>query len=370
MARAQGRLERRLLWASLQRQRGPVAIAVFSVAIGVSVAAALLHVSGDVNAKLTREFRSLGPNLLLTPARTGDRRWVDEGVARERLARVQARGAVLLYATAHAGQSTFPVIGVDTADLLALHPGWRLQGEPGAVLVGERLARRLGLAAGSTLAVTGPESLGGRTLRVAAVLLAGGPEDEALVMPLADAQSLAALPDRVSLAQLRVDGGAAQVERMARELERGGALEAVPLYALSSTEQGLLDRMRRLMALVTIAALVAGALSTYGTLTDLALERRREIALLKAIGAPRRRIVARFVTESVAIGLAGGVVGWAIGAAFAMFIGRQVFHATLALRPEVPPIVILLGVLTAGVAAAGPIQLALAVEPARVLKGE
>ena len=130
----------------------------------------------------------------------------------------------------------------------------------------------------------------------------------------------------------------------------------------------MLDRMRRLMLLVTLAALIAGALSAYGTLTDLALERRREIALLKSLGAPRRRIVARFLAESVAIGLAGGVLGWMIGAAFALLIGREVFHASLSLHPGVPPVVVALAVLTALVAAAGPIRLALAVEPARALR--
>jgi putative ABC transport system permease protein len=149
---------------------------------------------------------------------------------------------------------------------------------------------------------------------------------------------------------------------------RGGGVEALPLRALSATEQGLLDRMRRLMLLVTLAALIAGALSAYGTLTDLALERKREIALLKAIGAPRRRIVGRFLAESVAIGLVGGVLGWVIGAGFALFIGRLVFHAALTLKPGVPPVVMALATLTALVAAAGPIRLALAVEPAGALR--
>ena len=145
-------------------------------------------------------------------------------------------------------------------------------------------------------------------------------------------------------------------------------MDALPLRALSATEQGLLDRMRRLMLLVTLAALAAGALSAYGTLTDLALERKREIALLKAVGAPRRRIVGRFLAESAAIGLVGGMLGWLIGAAFALFIGREVFHAALRLQPGVPPLVVALAMLTALVAAAGPIRLALAIEPARALR--
>src|SRR6185436_2755758 len=61
-------MERRLLGAALWRNRGVAGLAVLAVAIGSSVAAALLHVSGDVSRKLTRELRALGPNLLVVPA--------------------------------------------------------------------------------------------------------------------------------------------------------------------------------------------------------------------------------------------------------------------------------------------------------------
>ena len=206
-------------------------------------------------------------------------------------------------------------------------------------------------------------------MNLGSTFASGTSDEEALWLPLAVAQDLAGEPGRVSLVQARVEGrGSDAVERAAERLARGGGMDVLPLRALSATEQGLLDRMRRLMLLVTLAALAAGALSAYGTLTDLALERKREIALLKAVGAPRRRIIGRFLAESAAIGLVGGLLGWLIGAAFALFIGREVFHATLTLQPGVPPVVVALAMLTALVAAAGPIRLALAVEPARALR--
>ncbi len=368
MADARTVMEVRLLWASLWRRRGTAALAALAVAIGASVAAALMHVSGDVGTKLTHELRSLGPNLLLTPSATSTRPYLDESLVHARLAGADVRGMPVLYATALAGGHAIPVAGADLAALVRLHPSWKRRGSPTGAQAGASLARRFALAPGSELHLTDPA--GARTLavKVGGVFEAGGSDDEALWLPLADVQALAARTGQVSLVQVRVDGGLSAVERAAAALERGGGIAALPLHALSATEQGLLDRMRRLMLLVTLAALVAGALSAYGTLTDLALERRREIALLKAIGAPRRRIIGRFLAESLAIGLAGGIAGWVIGAAFALFIGRQVFHATLALQPGVPPVVVSLAVLIALLAAAGPIRLALAVEPARALR--
>jgi putative ABC transport system permease protein len=361
-------MEARLLWASLWRRRGTAALAALAVAIGASVAAALLHVSGDVGSKLTRELRALGPNLLVTPSAAAPGAFLDEALVRGRLAAAGVHGVPLLYGRALARGHAVVIAGADPAALAQLHPSWQRAGGLGDAQAGAALAKRFGLEPGDPLVLTSPD--GARTLdvRIGGVFDSGGSDDEALWLPLAQAQAFLALPGRVSLAQARVEGGSAGVERAAARLQQGGGLAALPLHALSATEQGLLDRMRRLMLLVTLAALVAGALSAYGTLTDLALERRREIALLKAIGAPRRRIIGRFLAESVAIGLTGGIVGWAIGAGFALFIGRLVFHATLRLQPGVPPIVIALAVGIALLAAAGPIRLALAVEPARALR--
>jgi putative ABC transport system permease protein len=362
------RMEARLLWASLWKRRGAAGLAALAVAIGASVAAALLHVSGDVGLKLSRELRALGPNLVLVPSAATGERTLDEREARARCEAAGVQGVPVLYAAALAGGHAIPIAGADLERLAALHPAWKRSGGLGSALAGASLAHRLGWREGDTVALASPD--GTRALRVAigGTFASGTSDEEALWLPLADAQRLAGEPGRASLVQARVAGRADAVELAAARLGGTGGMDALPLRALSATEQGLLDRMRRLMLLVTLAALAAGALSAYGTLTDLALERKREIALLKAVGAPRRRIVGRFLAESMAIGLVGGVLGWMIGASFALFIGRQVFHATLTLRPGVPPIVMALAMLTALVAAAGPIRLALAVEPARALR--
>ena len=360
-------MELRLLWASLWRRRGTASLAALAVAIGCSVAAALMHVSGDVGAKLTHELRSLGPNLVLVP-RTQTHEFLPATVTRY-LGRPGLAGTPVLYATALTLGHSIPVAGADMSALIRLHPSWHREGSQDGAQVGAALARRLHVGLNTPLLLTSPDGARSLTVRVTGKFESGSSDDEALWLPLAAVQTLAARTGLISLVEVRVEGGFAAVEQAAAVInDEGGPISALPLHALSATEQGLLDRMRRLMLLVTLAALVAGALSAYGTLTDLALERRREIALLKAIGAPRRRIIGRFLAESLAIGLAGGIAGWVLGAAFALFIGREVFHATLTLQPGVPPRIVSLAVLIALLAAAGPIRLALAVEPARALR--
>ena len=373
-----------MLWSALARRGASVALAVAALTIGTSVAAALLLVSGDVSRKLTRELRALGPNLLLVPeeaarpglgAAPGDASgaWLEVGPARARLAAARLDGVPLLYLTATLRGRPLQLVGADLDAARRLHPGWSVRPGDSRTLLGERLARRLGLEPGARVTLAVPVAGGGPPapldLVAGARLAAGGPDGDAWWIPLEQAQRLAGLTGRASLIAARLPAGADPRAAVAA-LEAGGGLRALVLHALSDTEAGLLSRMRRLMALVTIAAVLAAGLCAFGTLTDLAIARRRDIALLKALGADDRTVVRQLVAESVAIGLAGGVSGWLTGVLFAEIIGRRVFTSSIAIGWGVPPLIVGLAVVVAALAGLGPIRLALAVEPATALRGD
>lgn len=368
---AEGLRLARVLLATLRHERASALLAAAAVAIGVSVAAALMHVSSDVDRKVSYQLRALGPNLLVLPA-AGDHLDVAEAAAR--LEHLGLRGVPLLYESAFASGQPIAVVGADLDALGALHPHWRVtRAGPGA-LAGARLIERLGVAPGGALAliVAPPRTVHSteRTVRVGARLDAGGRDDEALWVPLADLQQTFRLENRASVVQVRVDGGRDAAERVRTALEQDGTLRVTILGALTDAEAGLLERLRRIMALVTISALVAAGLCAFGALTDRALERRKDFALLKALGAGRRAILAPFAAEAIAIGLIGGVAGWALGLLMAQVIGQQVFHAWIAVRPDVPLVVIALAFLVAIASSIGPARLAMSVEPAAALKGE
>src|SRR6185369_8210471 len=206
-------------------------------------------------------------------------------------------------------------------------------------------------------------------LPVGGTLESGGADDEAWWVPLADAQRLAGLEGRLSLVQARLDDPRDEARAVAA-IERGGQARAMVLHALSATEADLYDRMRRLMSWVTIGVLLSAGLCAFGTLTDLALERRREIALLKALGASQRDVARQFGAESLAVGVLGGLAGWWMGVIAAEVIGREVFHAAVAVQWDLFLPVLAVSVAVALAAGVGPVRFALAVDPAPALKGE
>jgi ABC-type lipoprotein release transport system permease subunit len=364
--------EARRLRAALGRRRGTVALAVLAVAIGASVASALLHVYADLGARLTRELRARGPNLLVVPAAvsdTGAGRFIAEAALRARLAEAGVTGVPILYADAVLDGRRVAVVGADLAAARRLHPGWRVFGgprpaDPDLSMMGARLMDRLRVAPGATLTLRPTGAGDGVTVEVGARLEAGGADDEAFWLPLVRAQAVSGLSGRVSLARARLEGGAERLPSTIAALERDGTMRALPLHALSAGEGRRLERLRPQVALIAGAVFAAAGLGALGALTGLALERRPEIASLKARGATRGDLARLIAAESLGIGAAGGALGWLIGVGFAQAIGRRVFQSPVALHWEVAPLVIGLAIGVTLLAGLGPLRMALGVAPA------
>ena len=194
----------RMVRGSLFARRDRLLLAVAAIAIGTSVAAALLLVSLDVGRKVGRELRAFGPNLVLAPAAgdlaVGARDLRLGGVGgvprfgeatRAWLAGEHAAGRLLAvtpvrYAIAREGDRSFVVLGVDLSALRELYPSWRVEGptvtggpaRPIRALLGDRAARALGVTPGGSVILELPSGTASRPLALeeVAVIDAGGAE--------------------------------------------------------------------------------------------------------------------------------------------------------------------------------------------------
>jgi putative ABC transport system permease protein len=125
-------------------------------------------------------------------------------------------------------------------------------------------------------------------------------------------------------------------------------------------------------ALLAAAALIilTAALCVLATLMGWVLDRRRDFAIMKALGASERLLNAFFAAEAAALGVVGAVTGFVLGVGIAAWIGRVNFHAPVGPRFSVLPIVLVGGVAVALLSAALPIGLLRRVQPAMILRGE
>jgi len=386
----------RVLWKMLRSNRGRLAVAEIAIISGATVISALLNLQFDVEHKLTQEFRAFGANVIVSRANSGqalesgrqasellgspalmDQRPVLEQIERTRTPDVVA-AAPFLYIVARAGGTPVVVAGTWLDQARALNPTWRIEGDwisarddQAQCQIGRNVARQLTLGLGRQLDL---DYLGQHAqLRVAGVIYAGGPEDNQVFVSLPVAQKLAQLggaDGQIEIVQISVRGTAAKIDRYVSQLAVGLAgYDVRPIRAVTQAEGSLLDRTRLLIASMVVLILVLTALCVLATMMALAMERRKNVGLMKALGGSISRIVGLFLAEVSVLGATGGLIGCAFGVVLARWMGERVFGASITPRWDVFPLTIALMV---GVALAGalPLRLLGKVKPAVILRGE
>ena len=177
----------------------------------------------------------------------------------------------------------------------------------------------------SSLAVGDVKKIGGVKFEIVGIVtLPSGSTSSDLYIPLARAQKLSDNTDKVNQIYVRADS-AQSIAAVKKEIK------ATLPKATVTTAQDLADQVSGSLASASsladtlgkwlaIAALVA-AFAVASLLTVSAVSRRvREFGTLKALGWKSRRIVGQVLGESVVIGIAGGVIGVALGIAGARLI--------------------------------------------------
>jgi putative ABC transport system permease protein len=188
------------------------------------------------------------------------------------------------------------------------------------VLLGSGLAHALKKETGQTVEIE-------RTpFRIAGIFQTDNAlESNTAVAPLADVQELMDRPGQVSEFQLRVvpvsasdsavRGLCRKIESLHNEKGQSLGFKALPTrqFVDSDTETRLATAMAWGTTVITVILSLVGMLNT---MLMSVLERTRELGILRAIGWTRNRVVRLILGESLAIGLAGSVVGALAAALF------------------------------------------------------
>ena len=369
----------RILWQLMGASRGRLAVALLTLASGAAICSALLNINLDAERKMTREFRTLGANVVVAPPQMGtNAALANADILRRIVAMNSSRlvaAAPYLYVAATSGTQPVILAGTWFDQVAKMNSWWKVDGnwvtsrdDSSRCMVGRTAARQLGLSPGSRISLrSGDHDI---SLTVAGVVSSGGDEDSQIFTSLDVAQQLAGLPGRLSLVQLSVSGTSPEIEAFTRRL--GGelpGLEVRPVRQLAAAEGMLLGRIHGLIFWTITLILTLTALGVLASMAALAMERSRDVGLMKALGGPVPRIMHLFLTEAGLLGVLGGTLGFAAGAVLARWIGGMVFDVAISPRPVVFPVTVFL---TAVVALAGafPLRLLGRVRPAEILQGE
>jgi lipoprotein-releasing system permease protein len=230
-----------------------------------------------------------------------------------------------------------------------------------AVVIGTRMAERLGLSVGDAITLISPRgnvtAFGTvprlRAYRVVALYEIGMFEYDAsfVFMPLEAAQAFFRYPERVTALEVFVD----DLERAPEVAARiAGAIgEAGRVQDWQHANASFFNAIqveRNVMFLILTLIIVVAAFNIVSSLIMLVKDKGRDIAVLRTLGATRGMIMRIFFLSGASIGVAGTLGGFALGLAFTSNIetirrwlqtltGTELFSAEIYFLSQLPAVV-------------------------------
>jgi putative ABC transport system permease protein len=380
------RIVRRLITANY----GRLFVILLALGAGAAVTSALLNLQIDAKKRLTTEFRALGANVIVAPranntatAEENASATLDQSLLAPLPSQYESHSVPavgFLYVigeVAKAGDihhEPAVIAGTEGHGIAEIRPGRRtqylasLENHPDACEVGAKAAAQLKVQAGDSLRLRdqGREA----SCKIFAIVATGGAEDTQIFTNLKTAQSLADLPGRLSLIQLSVTGTPAAVDSFIATLaHRLPDADVHGIKQFTEAEGRIYHRISGILSATVLLVLFLTSLCVMAGMSNVAAERKNDVGLMKAIGGSIRRVVRLFLAEAILLGIAGGLVGSAIGLLVSIWLGKAVFGVAAQPRLVVYPISVALTVITS-IASAFPLRRLASIRPASVFRGE
>lgn len=327
-------------------------ISVLGVTAGVCALVIALAINNGFSEELETRLLGATANInLLRPTKDGIRDYDQLADRLSRLPHVRAAAPALyeeVLASSHSRAQGMMLKGIDplrevhVADLLShitegsiagLNPAPSQESnkdqtarvrDTDPIIIGKELASSLGARVGDTILVTSPQGTVTpfgvvpkfHHFRVVGVFDSGFFDFDAgwAFTNLDAAQRLFDLRDVVSVIEFKIDDiyQAPNVAEQIRQAAGPGFETSTWMEQNHSLFSAL--RLERLVTILTIGLIMlVAALNIFITLSMMVMEKNRDIAVLRSMGAPERQVWAVFTLHGLLIGAVGAVFGLLLG---------------------------------------------------------
>jgi len=210
------------------------------------------------------------------------------------------------------------------------------QNELPAIVIGQELSRQLGAYLGDILSVVSPEGkltpLGRapntRRYKVTAIFESGMYEYDAsmVYISLKEAQDFLGIGDRATGLEVRVDD-VYQSDKIARSIQDnlGYPYWTKDWKVMNRSLFSALKLEKITMFVILTMIVLVGALNIISTLVMVVMEKTRDVAILRAMGATAKSIMSIFMLQGVFVGIVGTMAGLASGLGICHLLAKYKF---------------------------------------------
>ncbi len=406
-----------MLWGAVFRRRSRAAMAVIASLVGAATLFCLASVCIAVPQQMNEEMRAYGANLIVTPSdATSKSKGIDNATISDVTALVtaehSAKSAAYRYESVRINSAPYTLAGINPKAVRALNRHWNVTGDwpsEGNVMVGRDVADALGVHIGSRITIgyrasdnadgsqtsdsdesdTQHGSQGSQTtengrvssdimnnegteFRVAGIVDTGGNEDSIVYATTADVAKLAGSKRGADVVEYSVNAMGDDLNAIVTSLNANpnAGVKAQTVTKITSSDTRIITMLQTLFWIVSLVVLVLTLVGVGTTISSIVSQRRNEIGLRKALGAPSQAIGTEFYVESAIYGLIGGLFGTAIGYALARVLCVTVFERAIGFNWPLGLASLVLSMLIAVIASIPPVRRATRIDPAIVLREE
>jgi len=329
-------------WRSISRRRFRSALTILGVIIGISTIVSLMTLGYGMRAQVKTTLNEiLGAGILMSSSSGGVD--IPEYVQSFILQVPGVNECVPVITTmVRIGEQPILAVGIDPDQALKLYHVTLEEGvipekeEGDSIVFGTTTAARLKISVGDSVTLSPTSGGKGKTFKVVGLLRSVGASemDIGCFMSLEAAQDMLGKEGYVSAFLIRLKD-----PQLGEEVEQ--TLKQMFPKADITRQEELMRQIDRIMSIINgvLLALAAvslgvGGLGILNTVMMSVHERRREIGMLKAVGAERWHVLMLFLSEALIISLIGGGIGCGLGLAGVYLI--QWFVSTLGLNLVIP----------------------------------
>ncbi len=368
----------KMVFSSILRRKSRMVVALLAVAIGATILSGLMTIYYDIPRQMGKEFRSYGANMILLPKdeQPININKIDE--IKEIIKDYDLEGITPFgYKNTKVNEQPVVLSGTDFNEILKTRPFWQLEGEipssDNEILVGTELADILYLQIGKTIKLEYKDSTGlyiPHNLTVSGIVESGKSEDSMMFIDINKLAKITNDDNVIDVIEISLSAEKEVLNNILNTYDATDIVKAKLVKKVADSENTVLSKLQALVWLVSIIVLVLTMISVGTTMMAAVMERREEIGLKKAIGAPNKSIILEFLYEGLFLGAIGGVFGMLLGFLFAQEVSLKVFGRGISIQPMIAIITIIMSIIITGIASLIPVKRATEIDPALVLKGE
>lgn len=409
----------KIISSSILHSQGSKMLAFLTIFLSVTLIACMLNITLNIGDQVARELRSYGSNIVVLPKsqnlsiEIGGKEFLplkNEDYLKEsdlhKIKEIFWRNNITAFAPfLNLKVDGFDIVGtyfdknINVSDepdfksgVESLYPFWVVDGRyPKDDSMSEVLAGDgLGLKVGDTL------KLGDINAQVVGVLHSSENESKKIITSLKLAQILANKPNLIDKAEVSamsipendlsvkarrdldsLDSVAydkwycsAYVSSIAYQIsEEYPNATAKAVLSVSETQSGITKKIQSLMAIASVLSLIVSSICITSLMVSEINRRKKEIGLLKALGATNFIIYMQFVAEIFAVCICASLLGSLAGYALSFVLSYQIFGSFAGISIIVLPLSIFFGFLISVFGSILPLKSVINLLPAEVLYG-